>query len=86
VLDKNKVRSNVWRPKPKADGEEYDKPRADINMVVILPKEFMASADSDEFGEELGMAQLTLKPKQAIFEKPKDGKRTLEGSVSQRIC
>jgi hypothetical protein len=42
VLDKNKVRSKVWLPKPKADGKEDDKPRADVNMVVFLPKEFMA--------------------------------------------
>jgi hypothetical protein len=42
VLDKNKVRSKVWLPKPKADGKEDDKPQADVNMVVFLPKEFMA--------------------------------------------
>jgi hypothetical protein len=44
-------------------------------MVVFLPKEFMALVDSDVSDEELGMAQLILEPKQAIFEKPKDGKR-----------
>jgi hypothetical protein len=44
-------------------------------MVVFLPKEFMAPVDSDVSDEELGMAQLTLEPKQAIFEKPEDGKR-----------
>jgi hypothetical protein len=44
-------------------------------MVVFLPKEFMASVDSDVSDEEFGMAQLTLEPKQAIFEKPEDGKR-----------
>jgi hypothetical protein len=38
MLDKKKVRSKVWRPKPKADDEEDDKPQADINMVVFLPK------------------------------------------------
>jgi hypothetical protein len=75
VLDKKKLRSKVWHLKPKADGEEDDKPRADINMVVFLPKDFMAPADSDVSDEELGMAQLTLEPKQAIFEKPEDGKR-----------
>jgi hypothetical protein len=74
VLDK-KVRSKFWRPKPKADGEEDNKPQAYINMVVFLPKEFMAPADSDVSDEELGMAQLTLEPKQAIFEKLEDGKR-----------
>jgi hypothetical protein len=47
----------------------------------------MAPVDSDVSDEELGMAQLTLEPKQAIFEKPEDGKKTtLEGPISQRIC
>jgi hypothetical protein len=36
VLDKKKVRSKVWRPKPKADGKGDDKPQADINMIVKL--------------------------------------------------
>jgi hypothetical protein len=75
MLDKKKVRSKVWRPKPKADGKKDDNPRADINMVVFLPKEFLAPVNSDVSYEELGMAQLTLEPKQAIFEKPEDGKR-----------
>jgi hypothetical protein len=74
LLDK-KVQSKVWRPKPKADGEEDDKSRASINMVVFQLKEIMALVDSDVSDEELGMAQLTLEPKQAIFEKPEDGKR-----------
>jgi hypothetical protein len=75
VLDKKKVRSKVWHPKSKADDKEDDKPQANINMVVFLPKEFMAPVDSDMSDEELGMAQLTLEPKQAIFEKPEEGKR-----------
>jgi hypothetical protein len=75
VLDKKKVRSKVWHPKPKADDKEDDKPQADINMVVFLPKDFMAPVDSDVSDEELGMAQLTLETKQAIFEKLEDGKR-----------
>jgi hypothetical protein len=65
VLDKKKVQSKVWRPKPKAD----------INMVVFLPKEFMTLVDSDMSDEELDMDQLTLEPKQAIFEKIEDEKR-----------
>jgi hypothetical protein len=69
MLDRKKVRSKVWRPKPKAD----DKQQAIINMVVFLPKE-LAPIDLDMSDEELGMAQLALEPKQAIFEKPKDGK------------
>jgi hypothetical protein len=75
VLDKKEVRSKVWRPKPKADDGKVDKRQADLNMVVILPKEFMALVDSDVSDEELGMAQLTLEPRQAIFEKPEDEKR-----------
>jgi hypothetical protein len=67
VLDKKKVRSKVWHPKPKDDDEEDDKPQADINMVVFLPIEFMAPVDSDVSDEELGMAQLTLEPRQAIL-------------------
>jgi hypothetical protein len=87
VLDKKKFRSKVWRPKPKADGGEHDKPQADINMVVFLPKEFMAPADLDVSNEELGMAQMTLEPKQAIFENPEDGKRQhLKALFLKRIC
>jgi hypothetical protein len=75
MLDKKKFWSKVWRPKPKVDSKEDDKPQDDINMFVFLPKEFIAPVDSDVSDEELGMAQLTLEPKQAIFEKPEDGKR-----------
>jgi hypothetical protein len=75
VLDKKKIRSKVWRPKPKADDGKDDKPQANLNMVVLLPKEFMASVDLDVFDEEHGMAQLTLEPTQAIFEKLEDEKR-----------
>jgi hypothetical protein len=66
------VRSKVWRPKPKADDGKDDKPLDDINMVVFLPKEFMALVDSNVSDEELGMDQLTLESRQAIFEKPED--------------
>jgi hypothetical protein len=44
-------------------------------MVVFLPKESMALVDSDMSDEELGMTQLTLEPRHAIFEKPEDEKR-----------
>jgi hypothetical protein len=47
VLDKKKVQSKVWPPNPKADDKESNKPQADINMVVFLPKEFMALVDSN---------------------------------------
>jgi hypothetical protein len=62
VLDKKNAQSKVCHPKPKADDGKDDKPLADINMVVFLPKEFMAPVDSDVSDEELGMAQLTLEP------------------------
>jgi hypothetical protein len=62
VLDKKKVQSKVWRPKPRDDDGKDDKPQAHINMVVFLPKEFMAPVDSYMSDEELGMAQLTLEP------------------------
>jgi hypothetical protein len=75
VLDKKKVRSKVWRPKPNADDREDDKPQADINMVVLLLKEFMDPVDSDMSDEELGMAQLTSKPRQVVFEKLEDENR-----------
>jgi hypothetical protein len=44
-------------------------------MVVLLPKEFMPPVDLDVSDEKLGMAQLTLEPTQAIFDKPYDEKR-----------
>jgi hypothetical protein len=72
VLDKKKVRSKVWRPKPKSDGEKDGKPKADKNMVVLLSKEFMSPVDSDTSDEEFEMAQLMLELTQAIFEKPED--------------
>jgi hypothetical protein len=75
VLDKKKVRSKVWRPKPNADDREDDKPQADINMVVFLLKEFMDPVDSDMSDEELGMAQMTSKPRQVVFEKLEDENR-----------
>jgi hypothetical protein len=70
-----KVQSKVGRPKPKADDGKDDKPRADINMVVFVPKEFMDLVDSDVSDEERGMAKLTLEPTQAIFERPENEKR-----------
>jgi hypothetical protein len=37
----------VWRPKPKDDDGKDEKTQADINMAVLLAKEFMAPVDSD---------------------------------------
>jgi hypothetical protein len=51
----------------------------------------MALVDSDMSDEKLGMAQLTLEPKQAIFENPKDEKRQhlkalfLKGFVNRKL-
>jgi hypothetical protein len=81
----------VWRLKPKTDNGKDDKPQANINMVVFLSKDFMAPIDSDVSDEELGMAQLTLEPTQAIFEKPEDEKRQhlkelfLKGFVNGKV-
>jgi hypothetical protein len=74
-LDKKKVQSQVWRLKPKADDKMDGGPKAGINMVVLLPKEFTAPVYLDISDEEFGMDQLTLEPTQAIFEKPEDEKR-----------
>jgi hypothetical protein len=48
MLAKKKIRSQVWPPKPIAD----------INMAVLLPKEFMALIDSDAPDEELGAVDI----------------------------
>jgi hypothetical protein len=55
-----------------ADDGKDGEPKVDVNMVVLLPKELMAPFDSDASDEELGMAQLTLEPTKAIFEKPEE--------------
>jgi hypothetical protein len=60
-------------------------------MVVFLSTEFMAPVDSHVSDEELGMAQLTLEPRQAIFEKPEDEMRQhlkalfLKGFVNEKL-
>ena len=47
-----------------------------INMVFIMPKEFMAPGDEDHEPElEEAMAQLNLEPVPAMFEKSEDDKR-----------
>jgi hypothetical protein len=65
----------VWHPKPTADDGNDGEQKVDINMVVLLQKEFMDPVDWDVSDEKLGMAQLTLEPTQAIFEKTEDEKR-----------
>ena len=58
----------VWHPKEKADGAEA----ASITMVFVLPMEFKASSNEEV---QQTMAQLSLDPMQATFEKPGDKER-----------
>ena len=60
----------VWRPKLKS---QVHQPEASINMVFILPQEFMAPEYSTDSDEEV-TAQLILDPQQAVFEKPEEAK------------
>jgi len=51
-------------------------PSADVNMVFMLPMEFLAPSSDDEeveFSDQI--AQLALHPMIAIFEKPADNER-----------
>ena len=77
TLSKMGVKSQVWRAKPKADDDQDSgSSAAPINMVFIMPKEFMAPDDKDHEPElEEAMAQLNLEPLPATFEKPEDDKR-----------
>ena len=59
------------QPDPKGKG-----PSADINMVFMLPMEFLAPSSDDEevdFSDQI--AQLALDPMTAIFENPADDER-----------
>ena len=77
ILRKKGIRSQVWRAKPRADSDQDSgSSAAPINMVFIMPKEFMAPDDEDHEPElEEAMAQLNLEPLPATFEKPEDDKR-----------
>jgi hypothetical protein len=60
-----------WQVKHKNKG-----PSADVNMVFMLLMEFLALSDNEEevvFSDQI--AQLTLDPMMAIFEKPTDDER-----------
>ena len=64
-------KTRTWRVKQKTD---EGRPSAPINMVFLLPAEFRAysNEDLDEPKEtKAAMAQLTLQPQQAVFDKPK---------------
>jgi len=58
------------QPDPKGKG-----PSADVNMVFVLPIEFLAPASDDEVDFSDQIAQLALDPMTAIFEKPVDIER-----------
>lgn len=74
-LENKKLKSQVWRVKPWADDKRDPSSAAPINMVFTLPREFMAPTDEDEASKlEEPMAQLTLEPMPAIFEKLEDEK------------
>jgi len=77
ALEKKKVKSQVWRVKPRADDDhEPGSSAAPVNMVFTLSREFMAPADSEEGSDiEEAMAQLSLEPAPATFEKPEDKDR-----------
>jgi len=55
---------------PKGEG-----PSADVNMVFMLPMEFLAPSRDDELEFSDQIAQLALDPMTAIFEKPADDER-----------
>ena len=77
TLNRKGVKSQVWRAKPRDDDDrDSGSSAAPINMVFIVPKEFMAPCDeSREPALEEAMAQLNLEPIPATFEKPEDDKR-----------
>ena len=52
ALDKKKVRSQVWRAKnqdPEQDGSSGA--AADVNMVFMLPRDFMALVSDEELSD-----------------------------------
>ena len=55
---------------PKGNG-----PSADVNMVFMLPMEFLAPSSNDELDFSDQIAQLALDPMIAIFEKPTNDER-----------
>ena len=69
-----RAKSQVWHVKPKVDDkQDPDSSAAPVNMVFMMPREFMDLADSDENLElEEAMAQLALESVPATFEKLED--------------
>ena len=88
TLSKKGVKSQVWHAKPRTDDDQDSgSSAAPINMVFIMPKEFMAPRDEDYQPElEEAMAQLNLEQLPATFEKPEDEKKaTSQSIVFERI-
>ena len=77
ALKKKKLHSKVWRVKNQdRDQEGGGGSAADVNMVFILPREFMASAsDEEDSNLEEAMAELNLEPMPATFEMPEEEER-----------
>ncbi|CAO2142352.1 unnamed protein product [Urochloa humidicola] len=69
--EKKQVKYQIWLVKPKADELGL---AASVNMVFFLPMELKNPADEEDT-EEAAMAQLTLDPMQAIFDKPAEEER-----------
>jgi len=67
----NFVKSEDWQ-QPDTRGKG---PSADVNMVFMLPMEFLAHASDDEMDFSDQIAQLALDLMTAIFEKPADNER-----------
>jgi len=70
------VRSEFWCVNPKADFvQQSGSSAAPINMIFMLPSEFMAPDDDEKQDLEEAMAQLNSEPIPATFEKAEDEKR-----------
>ena len=76
TLKKKGVKSEVWCIKPRADDQQDPgSSAAPVNMVFMLPSEFMAPDDDNEKQNlEEAVAQLNLEPIPTTFEKPEDEK------------
>lgn len=72
LQEERHIKSQAWVPKK---SDEDSKVSADVNMVVMLPKEFMAPADDQDISEtDEEATQFNWDPVQAIFDKPDEKK------------
>ena len=76
ALKRKGVKSQIWCPKQGAnDWQDPESLAVPVNMVFILPREFMVpGSDGEESELEEAMAQLALEPVPATFEKSEDEK------------